>query len=384
MPSPTVSSAACERGEERPIAERRLRREQAQSYPERRLRQLLAAIGSGERSGRNLSREEAAEALALLLSDTVDPAQAGAFLIAHRLRRPQPQELAGMLDTYRRLGPQLEAAGRRTVSFGVPFDGRTRTAPVLPLTGLLLASAGLGVVLQGGDPMPVKYGLGLGEALAALGLELRQLDWPRLQGLFGSHGLALLHQPRHFAAAERLVPLRGAIGKRPPIATLELLWSCCPTSALQVSGFVHAPTEDLIHSCLESADQGEGITIKGLEGSVDLPTSRVAIACHRRGSQGERLLLHARDHGLGCTEPELGTLEGWRRQALAALAGEGPLLQPLLWNGGVLLWRLGLAADLSAGLATAEQLVRQGDVERLRQELMAALGGRGGEQAGSP
>jgi anthranilate phosphoribosyltransferase len=384
MPPPSVSSAAPERGQEPPIAERRLRREQAQGDSQRRLRQLLAAIGSGERSGRSLNRDEAAEAMALLLADAVDPAQAGAFLIAHRLRRPQPQELAGMLDTYRRLGPRLEPADRRTVSFGVPFDGHTRSAPVLPLTALLLGSAGLGVVVQGGDPMPVKYGLAPGEALAALGLELRLLAWPRVQALFNSHGLALVHQPRHFAAAERLVPLRVAIGKRPPIATLELLWSCCPSAAVQVSGFVHAPTEALIHSCLECAGQGEGLTIKGVEGSVDLPTSRVAIACHRRGAHRERLLLHARDHGLGAPEPELGTLEDWRRQALAALAGEGPLLEPLLWNGGVLLWRLGLAADLSAGLAAAERLVRQGDVERLRQELMAALISPGGDQADSP
>jgi anthranilate phosphoribosyltransferase len=205
---------------EAPIGERRRHRSDRQAPGERRLRDLLAAIGSGERTGRNLSREEAAEALELLLAEEVNPAQAGAFLIAHRLRRPHYQELAGMVDTYRHLGPRLAAAGRRTVSFGVPFDGRSRTAPILPLTALLLAAAGLGVVLHGGDPMPVKYGLTQAEALAALALDLRGLDWPRAQGLFNRHGLALLHQPRHFPAAERLVPVRVAIGKRPPIATL--------------------------------------------------------------------------------------------------------------------------------------------------------------------
>lgn len=354
------------------IQERRRQREALQAPGQARLRQLLACLGSGERSGRSLSRQEAAEAMELLLAESVHPAQAGAFLIAHRLRRPQPQELAGMLDTYRRLGPRLEPAGRRTVSFGVPFDGRCRTAPVLPLTALLLASSGLAVVLQGGAPMPVKYGLTNAEALAALGLELDGLNWPRLQEVFGRHGLALLHQPRHFAAAERLVPLRVAIGKRPPVATLELLWSCCPAADLQVSGFVHAPTEGLIHDSLALAGVAEVLTVKGLEGGVDLPTSRVAIAAHRRGERSERLLLQARDHGLRSPEPELTSLARWREQALAALRGEGPLRQALIWNGGFQLWRCGSVADLAGGLASAERLLVEGEVlallERLRRD----------------
>ena len=124
-----------------------------------RFRELIAALGSGERSGRALSRAEAAEAVDHLLAGRCTEAQAGAFLIAHRLRRPMPQELAGMLDCYRRQGPRLAPIQRRVLSFGVPFDGRVRSAPLLPLLALLLAAAGAAVVLHGGDPMPVKYGL---------------------------------------------------------------------------------------------------------------------------------------------------------------------------------------------------------------------------------
>ncbi|MFM7413533.1 MAG: hypothetical protein ACKO6E_10045 [Planctomycetota bacterium] len=162
-----------------------------------------------------------------MLTPGVHPAQAGAFLIAHRLRRPQPQELAGMLDTYRRLGPRLEASGRRCLSFGVPFDGRCRTAPVLPLTALLLAAAGVDVVLQGGDPMPVKYGLSQAEALAALDLNLRGLGWAQVQRLFAQHGLALLHQPRLSR------PPKGCCrcGRRSANARRSPRWSCSGAAA---------------------------------------------------------------------------------------------------------------------------------------------------------
>ena len=357
------------------ISERRGRYSEQLGADTLRFRELIGKLGSGERTSTGLSREEAAEALDRLLQGRVSDAQAAAFLISHRLRRPEPQELAGLIDSYRRQGPTLQPAGRRVVSFGVPFDGRCRTAPVLPLTALLLASAGLGVVLHGGEPMPVKYGLSNGEALAALGLQLRRLDWPAVQAGFASCGLALLHQPRHFAAAERLIPIRCQIGKRPPIATLELLWSCCPQVDLQVSGFVHAPTEALAWEALAAVGQAEVLMIKGLEGGVDLPTSRVAIAAHRRAGQEtpERLLLQARDHGLRTPEVELTSLEAWRDQALAALVGKGPLRQGLIWNGGFQLWRAGLAATLAEGVEQAEALLAGGTVERWRQACSARL-----------
>ncbi|MFN9659374.1 MAG: anthranilate phosphoribosyltransferase, partial [Cyanobacteriota bacterium] len=72
-----------------------------------RFRDLIAMVGSGEHTSTGLSREEAAEAMALMLSGVLDPAQVGAFLIAHRIRRPSPEELSGMLDTYQAMGPAL-------------------------------------------------------------------------------------------------------------------------------------------------------------------------------------------------------------------------------------------------------------------------------------
>ena len=188
---------------------------------------------------------------------------------------------------------------------------------------------------------------------------------------FHCHGLALLHQPHHFRAAEQLVPIREQIGKRPPIATLELLWSCYRASALQVSGFVHAPTEELAGATWRLLGQGEGLTVKGLEGGVDLPTSRVAVAGHWSPpfAEPERILLHAREYNLRAPESELGTLAQWRKDALAALQCEGPLANSLIWNAGFYLWRQGSSPTLAAGLAKAEGLLQDGSCDALRRAM---------------
>ena len=356
---------------QQPIGQRRHQRAEELGAGFCRFRELIGKLGSGERTSTGLTQAEAREAIERILAGQASPAQAGAFLIAHRLRRPRPEEMAGMLEAYHQMGPTLPAVGRGVVSFGVPFDGRCREAPLLPLTALVLVSAGLGVVLQGGAPMPVKYGTTNAELLAALDLPIAQLDWPAMARHFQCHGLALLHQPQHFPAAEQLVPIREQIGKRPPIATLELLWSCYLSSALQVSGFVHAPTEELAGATWRLLGQDEGLTVKGLEGGVDLPTSRVAVAGHWRtpSTEPERLLLQARDYDLRAPESALGTLAQWREDALAALRCEGPLAKGLIWNAGFYLWRQGSSPSLAAGLGKAEDLLRDGRCEALRQAM---------------
>ena len=74
-----------------------------------RFRELLKTIGSGTHTGKNLTRQEAAAAMGMMLLGEATPAQIGAFLIAHRIKRPTGEELAGMLDAYNELGPKLKS-----------------------------------------------------------------------------------------------------------------------------------------------------------------------------------------------------------------------------------------------------------------------------------
>lgn len=340
--------------------------------PERELfRELIGKVGSGEHTSTGLSREEARAAIELMLTGRVDDAQIGAFLIAHRIRRPAPLELTGMLDGYRDLGPILSSSGVPPLCFGVPYDGRSRTAPLLPLLALNLAAAGLPVVLHGGAPMPVKYGVTLAELFHSLGIEWRGLTLRAVQDRLDRHGLALTNQPDHFPGAERLVAIRDAIGKRPPIASLELLWTPHRGEHLLVSGFVHPPTETRAWEALAAAGETDLLTVKGLEGSTDLPTTRAGITARVRHGTVERILLHPRDHGINAPEQAWTNLETWRSDALAALRGEGPLAEALLWNLGAYLWLAGRFSSLESALDQARAMLLARSGERRRQELAA-------------
>jgi len=73
------------------------------SLPERRgrseyagFRSVIKAVGTGPRGSRALTFEEAHAAAGSLLAGEVSPVQAGAFLVAMRIKGETPAELAGM------------------------------------------------------------------------------------------------------------------------------------------------------------------------------------------------------------------------------------------------------------------------------------------------
>ncbi len=332
----------------------------------------LRKIGSGENTGCGLSREESATALKLILESKATPAQIGAFMIAHRMRRPEPQELAGMIDTYSKLGPRLSSKRdqKRPICFGMPFDGRNRTAPIYPLTTLILLSTGQPVVLHGGKRMPIKYGITTAELFNALDLQLTGLAIHELQTYFNDNGLALIYQPDHFVLAENLTNYRDELGKRPPLASMELIWTAHQGEHLLISGFVHPPTEERAWKALKLIGEKDLISVKGLEGGTDLPISRACITGRIQQNQFERIIIHPCDHKCSGKDVEWKNLDQWRTQAFEALDNKGPLKESLLWNAGVYLWFSGNANSIDEGVNKAETCLSSGSAKATLKQLI--------------
>ena len=192
-------------------------------------RELLKRIRSGTHTSKSLTREEAATATKMMLLQEATPAQIGAFTIAHRITRPTPEELAGILDAFAELGSKLEVnphSDRPPVVLGTPYDGRSRTVPVTVITALILASVDIPVVMHGGDKMPTKYGIPLIEIWQQLGIDFSGFDLAQTQAIYNQSYLGFVYLPQHFPAAHQFVPFREQIGKRPPFATAD---ACCST-----------------------------------------------------------------------------------------------------------------------------------------------------------
>ena len=336
-------------------------------------RELLKKVGSGNHTGENLTRAEAATATKMMLQGEAKPAQIGAFLISHRIRRPTGEELAGMLDAYEELGPKLQpiTSKRPAMVLGIPYDGRTRTAPISPVTALLLAAAGQPVVMHGGDRLPTKYGLPLIEIWQGLGVDWTALPLAKTQQVFEQTNIGFVYTPVHFPLTNAMWEYRDQLGKRPPLATMELIWCPYAGDAHIVAGFVHPPTEAMFRVALDLRKVPKYTLIKGLEGSGDLPRDRTAIiALSQTPPEIERLLLSPHDYGITTKNVPLGSTEELLNQIQKVLAGEpGELMQTALWNGGLYLWRSGICSDMPSGIAQATELFNNGAVAAKLQEL---------------
>ncbi|MDJ1173705.1 anthranilate phosphoribosyltransferase family protein [Roseofilum capinflatum] len=347
-------------------------------------RELLKKVGSGPHTGKLLTRTESAQAARQMLLQEATPAQIGAFMIAHRIRRPTPEELAGILDAYDELGPKLQPRqdGEKVVILGIPYDGRSRLVPVNIITALILKTVGIPVILHGGSRMPTKYGIPLIDLWKGLGVNWDSLSLDRTQEIFNHTGLGFVYLPQHFPQANSLIPFREEIGKRPPFATVELMW--CPYwgPVHLIAGYVHPPTETLFKRTLALRGIEQLTTIKGLEGSCDLPLSRTAIMGLSKEQQAEvsdtqepeivleRFSINCRDYGLTPSDVGLESEEMAIASIQAILDHQPtPLLNSAIWNGGFYLWRCGYCGSVETGLSMAQDLLSGDKIAKTLQDL---------------
>ena len=326
-------------------------------------REFLRKVGSGTHTSKSLTRQEAERATVIMLQEEATPAQIGAFMIAHRIKRPTSDELAGMLDAYKLLGAKVAAIAtdKRVLVLGSPYDGRSKTAPINPATAIVLAAAGIPVLMHGGDRMPTKEGLPLIEIWHELGLNWQSLELAQVQQNLEQHHLGFVYLPKHFPLAQSIVPYREQIGKRPPFATIELMWSPYQGQQLIVSGFVHPPTETNIREAFAKHGITEFATVKGWEGSVDLPRSRTAIIGINRGDRFEGLTLSAKDYGFSLEDPVIAGASEIAAKIISALKNEpSEYLNSLLWNCGFYLWLYGLHGDITEAITYAQEIISSG------------------------
>ncbi|WP_373479415.1 anthranilate phosphoribosyltransferase family protein [Geminocystis sp.] len=331
-------------------------------------RELLKKIGSGAHTHKDLTRQEAALGLEMMLTGIATPAQIGGFLIAHRIKRPTGVELAGMLDSYTNLGVKLSTIDNSQYPLtilGIPYDGRTRSAPISPVTALILTAMNIPVLMHGGAKMPTKYGLTLAEIWASLGIDVTQLSLTQVEKSLNETNFGFLYLPQHFPLAHNFVQYREEIGKRPPIATLELIWQPYQGKSHLMAGYVHPPTEKMIREALKLRQIEKFTLIKGLEGSGDLKLNQTNIIVIDNCEEGfQYLKVNPLHYDLKGNDPLLSSYEEYFAQLEKTIRGEkSTLTLSSILNGGFYLWRCGAIHSLEDGFKMAQELIITGKLQ---------------------
>ena len=230
------------------------------------MKKFVQIVGRGEKLARDLTREEALEAMRTLLAGEGTPAQVGGFLIAMRVKSESVEECIGFTQGARECfdPPALAPAG--SIDVGAPHDGRVRIAPLTWLAALITAAGGVATVTSGTPDLAPKHGVGVPEVLEALGVD------PMAAGAAGPSTLDTLnltYQPvaQWFPEWEAFRSIREELGLRPLQSTVEKLLNPCRADH-SVVGVFHKPYMERLAEVLRALGVRRAAVVQGPEGGV--------------------------------------------------------------------------------------------------------------------
>ncbi len=335
-------------------------------------RSTIKAVGTGVRGSRDLSFAEARAAMELLLAGEATPAQAGAFLVAMRIKGESPAELAGFAQALRDACRACEtSSGRTLVACAGAYDG-VADAPHLSLAaGVVAAAAGAGIVLHCGDTLGPKYGITVADVLGGLGGPSTPSACQSTQMLEAA-GVTVVHAGETLPGWRRVAAVRDEVGVRGPIHSAEKLVDYYGARRFVV-GHTHSSYSERLLGALELLGAERSVAVRGIEGSdVMRPGRPQAFEAGRALELPERL-----DSRLQRPAPAAGAGDLIARSAALTteiVGGEcgGPLAYTVALNAGLRLYAAGLVSDTRDGLELAEAAVADGGAAATLRAMLAA------------
>ncbi|MDR0479667.1 MAG: DNA-binding protein YbiB [Burkholderiaceae bacterium] len=256
----------------------------------------LRGIGRGKYGARALPREQAADLFAQVLDGSVSDLEIGAFCVAMRFKGITPDEMAGFLDATQARLARFPAT-RQPLVVLPSYNGARRLPVLTPLLALLVARAGLPVLLHG---CPTEAGrVSSQTVLAALGIPALDAPRPIANGELVHVDTAVL-----CPGMKRLLDTRQTIGLRNPGHSVVKLMQPGSCVQLVVSSHTHPEYAGVMTETFERMGMS-GMLSKGTEGeSVADPRRTLQIDGFVRG---QRRILQEKQAGTAATVSGLPT-----------------------------------------------------------------------------
>ncbi len=235
------------------------------------MRSYIQRVATGPEYSKDISFEEARDAMSQILSGSADPVQAGIFLIALRMKRETLDENGGSLQAIIDAAKIVTADVEHVIDVADPYDGYTRGLPVSPFLPAVFAACGQPAVSHGAEAVGPKYGITHRKVLRAAGINVDNTPEQAVQKINNAEiGWAYVDQKEICPALHNLIPLRTQIVKRPVITTVEVLIGPVrgKTATHLMTGYVHKPYPPVYEHLAKLSGFESAVLIRGVEGGV--------------------------------------------------------------------------------------------------------------------
>lgn len=352
--------------------------------PAAHMRSVIGRIATGPEYSKDISAEEARDAVRAILNNQVDPVQAGIFFIALRMKRETADENIGVLDAILEVSESAVATVDEVAILADPYDGYNRSMPAAPFLPAVLAACGLPTVTTGVEDMGPKHGSTHKQILRAAGINV-DLTPAEAAARMGTAGWAYCDQSRFAPKLYDLTGLRTTIVKRPALTTVEVLLA--PVKGAKkthfITGYVHKPYPPVYAMLARHAGFDDSLIIRGSEGGV-IPSLRQESRMFVVHNKGEEQLVEFKPQDFGIEQAvraplipgqgDASELEEHKAEfdaarvsvqaaeaGLAALNGQqGATYDSLVLGAAIMLHGLKKADSIAAGAELARKAIDSG------------------------
>ena len=333
-----------------------------EASPFERMRAHLRAIGQGPRAGRDLTRDEARDAMELILSGGATRAQMGGFLLLQRYKGESVDELLGFADAVRAHATTIHPRVSGLLDIGSPYDGRKKSIVVSPASSIVAAAAGVPVVMHGEKDLGPKHGVPIGDVLEALGAGV-DAEPGEVERAIETIGLGYMHQSRFSPDVAAIREVREEVALRTVFATVEKIWNLA-SADYSIVGLAHLPYMEKMLAAASNLGFRRVLIVQGIEGNEDAPTSRACRAFLWESGETREVRIDASEFGLQpATKEEMVGGDAATNAAIAEgiFGGEtGAHRDLVLLNAGVRMWLAERALSIGEGIELARKAVDSG------------------------
>lgn len=325
-------------------------------------------------SGQALDRAEARAAFEDLLSGEVTPVQAGAFLVALKVRGESTEEIVGAVEAMRARMVRVEGGADAVDVVGTGGD-HSGSYNVSTLAAILTAACGVRVAKHGNRAATSRSGAA--DVLAALGVKLG-LPPEALTRCLGEAGLCFMFAQAHHGAMRHVAPVRAEL----PVRTIFNLLGPLSNPAgveRQLFGVSQGAWAEPLTRVLAELGSRRVWTVHGSDGldeiTVTGPTAVVALDEGRIA----HFTIDPREVGLplrSLDELRGGDPEHNARALETVLAGQRNAYRDIaVLNAGAALVVAGAAGTLAEGVARAQDAIDSGAARATLARLVAVSNG---------
>ena len=348
----------------------------AKASQQKRLKTYIGKIATGPNQSKDLTEEEAEDALSLVIKGAASPVQSAILLIAARMKRETLEENIGYWRAMHRTTLKQQVKVDKLLLVADPFDGFDR-APyfgffVLPV----IAALGLPVYGHSALSLPPKFGITFQSILHQHYKVPHDFPLKKLVRFLEENGFTFVGLQQSHPQLEDLRNLREEMVKRSVLSTFEKMLMPLKSSQGRdylATGYFHRGYEVPMAAVAKLSDFEQTVIGNGVEGTtlygVHKPASIFVVAGERELEKRRLVLeetfksdsaqkIREAHEELKKETTSLNTLTGLGEVALKD--GSGPAAPLIACHAGTLCALFNIFSNPQDGFEKAEKILQQG------------------------